>query len=79
MALSNPNGEMQFWFQGMPFMGVNKAVRTGEMSAWFQGMPYMPVFRQPIIKTVNGIPIGNIKTKNGVPNTSIKTVNNINN
>lgn len=40
MAASNPAGEMQFWFNGLPFGGVKLGTNDmGEMQFWFNGLP----------------------------------------
>ena len=39
MAASNPTGEMQFWFDGLPFGGIQKIGNDmGEMQFWFDGL-----------------------------------------
>lgn len=45
MAASNPNGEMQFWNNGLPFGGVQKSGNDGgEMQFWNNGLPYAYIF-----------------------------------
>lgn len=40
MAASSPNGEMQFWFQGLPYAGVQNGTKDfGEMQYWSKGLP----------------------------------------
>ena len=45
MAASNPQGEMQFWFNGAPFPGVKLGSQdTGEMQFWFNGAPIPAIY-----------------------------------
>jgi len=40
MVAINPSGEMQYWFDGMPFGGLyQNTIDTGEMQYWYNGMP----------------------------------------
>lgn len=69
MAASNPNGEMQFWFNGLPFGGIQKSsYDAGEMQFWFNGAPCPYIF--PTSST-----LANLKTDNGLAKASIKTFN----
>jgi|GEM_PF-6748630 len=71
MAASDPQGEMQFWFNGLPFAGVQKSGNDGgEMQFWFNGLPYQFIFPQtsgqPIIKRIATIPFlgGSLRQRN---------------
>ncbi len=40
MAAVNPNGEMKYWFLGLPFESAQVgAVDAGSMKFWFLGLP----------------------------------------
>lgn len=81
MAASNPNGEMQFWFNGLPFRGISNTNDSGEMQFWFNGLPNGYVFPPSgppptsAIKTIFGVAIAQVKTVNGVAVASMKTFN----
>lgn len=39
--MADAQGEMRFWFNGLPCTGVNKSGNNGgEMQFWFNGLPY---------------------------------------
>lgn len=45
MAASNPQGEMQFWFNGFPYQGIKNGILDGgEMQFWDAGFPYQYSF-----------------------------------
>lgn len=83
MAASNPNGAMQFWDGGFPFVGVQKAtpLDTGGMQFWNNGFPYNDVFPtatgSSLIKTFDGVATASVKTVGGVAIASVKTVNGV--
>lgn len=82
MAASNPNGEMQFWNNGFPFVGIKLGTNdSGEMQFWNNGFPNPYIFPTVSsgaqVKSINGLVLSNIKTINGVPIASIKTFNNV--
>lgn len=84
MAASNPNGEMQFWGDGLPFGGVQKSGNDGgEMQFWGDGQPYQYIYPPSasgsLIKTVNGLVIASVKTARGLAIASVKSINGLTN
>lgn len=80
MAASNPSGEMQFWWNGFPFVGVKNGTKdAGEMQFWWNGFPFVSQFPYVSpgaqIKTINGLALASIKTRNGLAIASVKKIN----
>ena len=51
MAAIDPNGQMQFWFNGLPFAGIKNANDSGEMQFWFNGFPNRYIFPASVTPT----------------------------
>ena len=78
MPASNPQGEMQFWDKGAPFLGVeNSGKDGGQMQFWIKGQPYPYLFPpsapSSLIKTIDTIAIAGVKTIMGVAIAGVKT------
>lgn len=47
MPAQNPQGGQQYWFNGVPFVGVrNAAADTSTLKFWFNGVPAEAVFAE---------------------------------
>jgi len=59
MASANPDGQMQFWFEGLPFGGVKLTPNDmGQIQFWFDGLPGRFLFPQePQVMVVPGVAI----------------------
>ena len=45
MTAQDPKGGQKYWFDGLPFSGVeNSAASTGEVKFWFNGLPASSIF-----------------------------------
>lgn len=46
----NPQGQMQFWFNGQPFQGVQRSGNDGgQMQFWFNGFPYSWLYPPDVV------------------------------
>lgn len=77
MAASNPNGEMSFWRDGVPYGGIKNGTKDmGEMQFWFDGLvgPWLfpPAAAGGQIKTIDGVAIAGVKTIDGVTKAQVK-------
>ena len=87
MAASNDQGNMKFWFNGMPILGLKRVSTNdnGNMQYWVDGCPFMTLFPASapsggLIKTVNGLAVASVKQWNGLTfSTGVKTFNGLSN
>lgn len=80
MSAINPSGGQAYWWNGLPFGGVQLGTNdAGKMQFWDNGLPNQFLFPTAagggVIKTINGLAIASVKTINGVAIASIKTYN----
>ena len=80
MAAVNPSGEMNYWWNGFPFIGVQNGTKdAGEMNYWWNGFPFISQFPYVSpgaqLKTINGLALAGVKTYNGLAIASVKTIN----
>jgi hypothetical protein len=55
MAAQNPQGNQQYWFNGLPFIGVKQAsADTATLKFWFNGLPAQALFpvETPMVRCI---------------------------
>ena len=62
-APTDASGTIKYWFNGLPFEGVNKTGNdNGTMKFWFNGLPGEPLFAPATTSTTSRITLMGVGT-----------------